>query len=178
MNEDPKDMPADLTEAEFDAGVAAQAATGVAGDDIAYATEQATPGVEAPKVTRDLIESKIVTVLYTRASERMTICLLTLANGFEVMGESSCVSAENYNQEIGEKIAYENALNKIWVLEGYLLRESLYVAQLMNAEGAFIEAFNRRTEAVKAPTNIPEGVEAIETSTIIHDEPAPNQTNN
>ena len=59
----------------------------------------------------------------------LTICVLVLKNGFTVTGESACASPENFDAEIGKKIAYENARNKIWQLEGYLLKEKLYQAQ-------------------------------------------------
>ena len=55
-----------------------------------------------------------------------TACLLTLENGYNVLGESACVSAENFNAEIGKKIARDNAKNKIWQLEGYLLKDKLH----------------------------------------------------
>ena len=49
-----------------------------------------------------------------------------LENGFTVRGESSCVDPVNFNKQIGEEISFENAKDKIWVLEGYLLQEKLY----------------------------------------------------
>ena len=55
----------------------------------------------------------------------LTFCVLTLENGFTVTGESACASPENFNAEIGRKIARENAVNKIWMLEGYLLKQKL-----------------------------------------------------
>lgn len=55
----------------------------------------------------------------------LTFCVLVLRNGFTVTGESACASAENFDPEIGRKIAYENARNKIWQLEGYLLKQKL-----------------------------------------------------
>jgi len=51
---------------------------------------------------------------------------LTLQNGFTVVGESACASPENFNAELGRKIARENARNKIWMLEGYLLKQRLH----------------------------------------------------
>ena len=54
-----------------------------------------------------------------------TVCLLTLANGYTVTGESACVSKENFDMEIGRKIARENARQKIWALEGYLLHQRM-----------------------------------------------------
>ena len=48
-----------------------------------------------------------------------------LRNGFTVTGESACASPENFDPEIGQNVARENAVNKIWMLEGYLLKEKL-----------------------------------------------------
>jgi len=56
----------------------------------------------------------------------LTFCVLVLKNGFTVTGESACASPENFNQEIGEKIAYANAKQKVWALEGYLLKQKLF----------------------------------------------------
>lgn len=55
----------------------------------------------------------------------LTICVITLKNGFTVTGESACASAENFNAEIGQEIAFNNAKEKIWLLEGYLLKQKL-----------------------------------------------------
>ena len=55
----------------------------------------------------------------------LTFCVLVLRNGFTVTGESACASPENFDPEIGRKIARENAVNKIWLLEGYLLKQKL-----------------------------------------------------
>ena len=60
----------------------------------------------------------------------LTICVLVLRNGFTVIGESACASPENFDAEIGRNIAYGNAVNKIWPLEGYLLKERLYQSTL------------------------------------------------
>lgn len=57
--------------------------------------------------------------------ETLTFCVLVLENGFTVTGESACASPENFDAEIGRKIAFENAREKIWLLEGYLLKEKL-----------------------------------------------------
>lgn len=54
----------------------------------------------------------------------LTFCVLVLRNGFTVTGESACASPENFNAEIGRKIARENAVNKIWPLMGYALKSS------------------------------------------------------
>lgn len=59
----------------------------------------------------------------------LTFCVLVLRNGFTVTGESACASPENFDAEIGRKIAHQNAEQKIWLLEGYLLKESLHNEQ-------------------------------------------------
>jgi hypothetical protein len=55
----------------------------------------------------------------------LTFCVLVLRNGFTVTGESACASPENFNAEIGRKVARENAVNKVWPLMGYALKEKL-----------------------------------------------------
>lgn len=88
----------------------------------------------APKVTPQRIDEVIAKREFIQPTGTLTICVLTLRNGFIVTGESACASPENFNQEIGEKIAFENAKQKIWALEGYALRERLMLkAELAGA---------------------------------------------
>lgn len=56
----------------------------------------------------------------------LTFCVLVLKNGFTVTGESACASPENFDAEVGRKIARQNAVNKIWPLMGYELRSKLH----------------------------------------------------
>lgn len=56
----------------------------------------------------------------------MTLCVLVLKNGFVVTGESSCVSLENYDEETGRDVAFENAREKLWPLMGYALRDHMH----------------------------------------------------
>lgn len=82
--------------------------------------------LNAPRLTPADIDAAIVGETYTNLPDgRTVICQLTLRNGFTVDGKSACVSKDNFNQEIGNKIARENAREKIWELEGYLLKEKL-----------------------------------------------------
>lgn len=84
-------------------------------------------GLTAPRLTPDLIDKAIVNSTYTNLPDgRTVVCQLTLRNGFTVDGTSACVSKENFNQEIGNKISFDNAREKIWLLEGYLLKQRLY----------------------------------------------------
>jgi hypothetical protein len=102
-------------------------------------------GLTAPRVTPDRIEAVISGEYYFTAEdgvvvamplqdipnnhaqsmELLTFCVLVLVNGFTVTGESACASPENFDAELGKKIARQNAVNKIWTLEGYLLKSKL-----------------------------------------------------
>lgn len=82
-------------------------------------------GLTAPRLTPQDIEIAVAGEEYAVFSGRLTVCVLTLQNGFLVTGESSCVSAENFDAELGKKIARDNAKNKVWELEGYALRQRL-----------------------------------------------------
>ena len=55
----------------------------------------------------------------------LTFCVLVLRNGFTVTGESACASPENFDAEVGRKIARQNAVSRIWPLMGYELRTKL-----------------------------------------------------
>lgn len=91
-----------------------------------------------PRVTLQHIESLIVGEYFFTAAKAvgddapimqplkcLTFCVLVLRNGFTVTGESACADPANFNQKIGERIARDNAMSKIWAFEGYLLRERL-----------------------------------------------------
>ena len=108
-------------------------------------------GLAAPRVTMADIEANIESEHYFPASvgmhylgskyvmnsgglsarasfealDLLTICVLVLHNGFTVTGESACASPENFDAEIGRKIARQNAVAKIWPLMGYALKERL-----------------------------------------------------
>ncbi len=83
-------------------------------------------GLNAPRLNPQMIDDAIVSEQYhVFVGTTMTVCALTLRNGYIVTGESAAASPENFDQAIGRKIARDNARNKIWALEGYLLREKL-----------------------------------------------------
>lgn len=72
------------------------------------------------------IQSRIKDVTYHRIpGTTATICNIEMVNGFSVRGESACVDSNNFDAAVGRKIAYDNAFDKIWPLEGYLLAERL-----------------------------------------------------
>lgn len=84
-------------------------------------------GKTAPRLTPDSINAVIKSAAYfVFPGTTLTVCALTLENGFIVTGESAAASQANFDPEIGQKIAHENARQKVWALEGYLLRERLH----------------------------------------------------
>lgn len=89
-----------------------------------------TKNLTAPRLTPAIIDSKIKYKSFHKLTDVLTVCVLTLENGFTVTGESACASPENYNQQIGEDIAFSNARDKIWALLGYQLKEKLYQESL------------------------------------------------
>ena len=111
-------------------------------------------GLTAPRVTPADIEANIIAESFFTAAEGgigayrthgdvyqgdgqihhdslglLTICVLVLRNGFTVTGESACASHENFDEEIGRKIARQNADAKIWPLMGYELRSKIAGAE-------------------------------------------------
>lgn len=91
-------------------------------------------GLNAPRLTPEHIDAQITNEQYfVFPGTTVTICLLTLRNGFNVTGESACASPENFNEEIGRKIARDQAREKIWMFEGYLLKEKLHTGEVFKA---------------------------------------------
>jgi len=84
-------------------------------------------GLTAPRLDPSDIDAVISYAEYVRIpNTTCTVCALILTNGYVVTGESAAASMENFDMEVGEKVAYTNAREKIWALEGYLLKEKLY----------------------------------------------------
>ena len=104
-------------------------------------------GLTAPRITPDDIEANIASEHYFTAAHGvegamaklelhqrhpgdtppanlglLTFCVLVLRNGIPVTGESACASPENFDAEIGRKIARQNAIDKVWPLMGYALK--------------------------------------------------------
>ena len=102
-------------------------------------------GLTAPRITPEDIEANIASEHYFTAEQGafaafnpptgadtvpsalslLTFCVLVLRNGFTVTGESACASPENFDAELGRKIARQNAVQKLWPLMGYALKERL-----------------------------------------------------
>lgn len=73
------------------------------------------------KLTKDRIEDLCDIVEYF-LSGTLTICVLTLKNGAQITGTSNVICPETWNEEIGRKVALDNAKGKVWELEGYAMK--------------------------------------------------------
>lgn len=97
---------------------------------------------KAPRITPASIEAEIASEYYCNGEQvasvtpadpalrLLTLCILVLKNGFTIVGKSACASPENYNREVGERVAREDAVRQIWPLEGYALRKQLAASGL------------------------------------------------
>lgn len=109
-------------------------------------TEQEIQAITvAPRVTlqdvKDCIKSE--EFLYTQT---LTFCVLTLNNGWTVTGESACASPANYNKEIGDRLARDNAIGKIWACLGFELKSKLHMIEQAGApSGKILELGSPRT---------------------------------
>jgi hypothetical protein len=73
------------------------------------------------------IQGKVKKTTYTVLPDTTTtICQLQMENGYVILGTSACVDPAKFNQALGEKYSYEDAINKAWPLEGYLLAEEIF----------------------------------------------------
>lgn len=97
-------------------GQAAQAAV----DDITSRLQ----GRVHPHLTEAELRAKIAEVNYLR-HHTLTICVITMANGFHLVGKAAPAHPGNFDPVVGEKDAFEDAFRQLWPLEGYLLREWL-----------------------------------------------------
>jgi hypothetical protein len=83
--------------------------------------------VHRTKVSLNDIQGKVKKTTYTVLPDTTTtICQLHMENGYVILGTSACVDPASYNQALGEKYSYEDAINKAWPLEGYLLAEEIF----------------------------------------------------
>jgi N4 Gp49/Sf6 Gp66 family protein len=95
-------------------------------DDLSKAVQK-TPH----RVSLDDIIGKIAHYDYSNPERHphLTICLVTMKNGFVVIGKSAPADPKNFDRELGREFAKENAIRQLWELEAYLLREKLANAE-------------------------------------------------
>lgn len=118
--------------------------------DDAIEREIVSKGLTAPRITPDDLKANIASEHYFTAADGvmadktvagapqslslLTFCVLVLQNGFTVTGKSACASPENFDAEIGRKIARDDAIQQVWPLMGYALKEQLHRASFAMQE--------------------------------------------
>jgi hypothetical protein len=86
-----------------------------------------------PQDLDDAIDPNVPVQYHVFPGSNTTVCLITLKNGFTVTGESACVDPANFDEHIGQTVAFKDARSKLWPLLGFALREKLNAeANLMN----------------------------------------------
>ena len=84
-------------------------------------------------VTLDSIKAKVKSCEY-HVESTLTIAIVTMENGYTVTGQSACADPANFDAALGKKIAYDDAIKKVWPLEGYLLRQRLHEGYFTTSE--------------------------------------------
>ncbi len=79
----------------------------------------------------------------------LTFCVLVLQNGYTVTGQSACADPANYNPDIGNRLATEDAKKKIWSLMGYALKEEIH----KNGDGSFFGRMQREARELEDRLN-------------------------
>lgn len=96
-------------------------------DEAAVEAEIQAKNLNAPRLNPQHIDEQIVgEAYYVFPNTPLTVCALTLKNGFLVVGKSAPASPENFDAALGRRIARDDARSQIWALEGYRLRSDLY----------------------------------------------------
>lgn len=89
---------------------------------------------DAPRITDEHIDGLLQQAQFAHfPGTTVTVCVLVLKNGFTAVGHSACVSPENFCAQTGKDIAFRNAREQVWQLEGYLLRETLHREEQVDA---------------------------------------------
>lgn len=81
---------------------------------------------DRPSVSQKMVDEFITKTEVTTMGEKTTVVRAVLRNGFEIVESSSCVSPENYDEELGAEICLEKIRDKVWFLLGFLLRTAVY----------------------------------------------------
>lgn len=82
--------------------------------------------IQDNKLRLEDLKSTISEIQFMTLGEKTVCCVITLKNGFEVVGTSAPVDKKNFDYQIGKKISYEKALDKLWEVEGYRLQCAMF----------------------------------------------------
>lgn len=79
------------------------------------------------RVTLDSLNALVATEQYLNpeAAAHVTVCIMTLTNGFVLIGHSAPADPGNFNAQLGRDFARNECIRQMWPLEGYRLRSAL-----------------------------------------------------
>lgn len=86
------------------------------------------------KITQEQVNEAIASEEYMTIGKKTTVCLITLKNGFEVVGTSACVDPTNYDIEVGKPYAKEKAMSLVWMHLASILQQNLANAECCGKE--------------------------------------------
>lgn len=85
-------------------------------------------------VNESKLRSNIKDVQYVIVpGSQLTICVITLLNGYTVTGESACADPLMFDKDVGEKFAFAAAERKVWPLLVYAPKQEIF----LNGDGTF-----------------------------------------
>lgn len=81
---------------------------------------------DAPSISRQMVDDFIRETEVITMGDKTTVVRAVLRNGFEIVESSACVSAENYDEDLGAQICMEHIKDKVWMLLGFLLQTAVH----------------------------------------------------
>ena len=124
-------------------------------------------------LTKEYLEHQVALVAYNRFGEVGIQCVLTLNNGYTVTGESSCIDPNIFDEEIGKKIAYENAFDKLWSILGYQEKQRWFIeTQTTWVDRLLIERqeLDKKLKALTGFIFNPDGSRAVRSEAVSEDQ--------
>jgi hypothetical protein len=103
-------------------------------DPLTEVDERAAAVAKAPRITKEFIEENIRETSFATGDElvqvgikenyaHLTVCTLRVANGFIVIGKSAPMDPRNFNAQLGQQLAYEDAFRQLWPLYAFATLE-------------------------------------------------------
>lgn len=106
---------------------------------------------DKPSISQEMVDDFIVAKEVTTMGDKCTVVRAILRNGFEIVESSACVSAENYDEQLGAKICMEKIKDKVWFLLGFLLQTAVHGVNGRNGDGEIsVKKFMSFGDAIKA----------------------------
>lgn len=95
-------------------------------DEIKHSQSMDEKGLNAPRVKPEDLDAMIAKEQYEVCNGILTICVLTLRNGYMIVGHAAPASKDNFDEQVGRELALKDARSQMWPLMGFHLREKLY----------------------------------------------------